>query len=102
MLTTDGLFAWGTPGGVVNDAVAPNTTPQKLQATGGDPATGLPAGIAPGQVKMIFTAYQTLAITTCDGNVYMLSNLASGTPRGDGSTDKPVGPWYRMPLLIRL
>jgi alpha-tubulin suppressor-like RCC1 family protein len=86
VLTTDGLFAWGTPGGVVNDAVAPNTTLQKLQATGGDPATGLPVGVAPGQVKMMFTAYQTLAITTCDGNVYMLSNLANGVPRGDGST----------------
>jgi alpha-tubulin suppressor-like RCC1 family protein len=83
VLTTDGLFVWGTQGMVLNTAIKTGTALEKI--TVGGVATGLPAGVAPTQVKMIFAAQSTLAITTCDGHAYVLSdNAASRAAAGDG------------------
>ncbi|MCH5718595.1 hypothetical protein [Niabella hibiscisoli] len=84
VLTTDGLFIWGNVGSVVNAAIAPGTAVQDITVDGN--STGLPAGVAPTQVKMMYVGPQMIAITTCDGNAYVLNNNASPNLRGDGGT----------------
>lgn len=67
LLTTTGLFAWGTSGAA--GFIVPDTNFQKL--TIGGNANGLPTGVTPADVKMIFATYQTLALTTCSGDVWV-------------------------------
>ena len=101
VLTTTGLFAWGTSGTILetsltgsNDAFHHIVTP-----TGGDPSTGLPSGVTPANVKMLFTTYQTLAIVTSAGDVWVLTqaalqlagNGASGTP-----STAQAKTWYKV------
>lgn len=87
LLTTDGLWAWGT----VNAGVA---TSLKGTTNFGKISIGLPAGVAPLDVKMMLVNYKSIVITTCSGNVHVLTNShASGNAvvRGDGSTGTPAG-----------
>ncbi|WP_300602336.1 hypothetical protein [Niabella sp.] len=91
LLTTDGLWAWGDPGGVIPNAV-------KSDSKFGKVNLGLPAGVSPSDVKMLFATYQTLAITTCSGNVWVLTNH-TGAMRGDGTTGTPANwntTWARV------
>lgn len=87
LLTTDGLWAWGT----VNAGVA---TALKNDRKFGKLAIGLPSGVSPLDVKMMFVAYKSIAITTCSGAVHVLTNSnnsANAVSRGDGSTGGPAG-----------
>lgn len=91
LLTTHGLFAWGTEGRVLHADATSGTSFQRIvgvvSGTGGiigADTTGLPSGVKPGDVRMLFATYRTLAITTCSGDVYVLSQ--SGYTRGVGST----------------
>lgn len=85
VLTSTGLFVCGDTGSVVHSSLAATPGFQKLTINGkGD---GLPAGISPDSVKMLFASWQTIIITTCSGRVYVLSRNAN--VRGDsglGST----------------
>ncbi len=82
VLTTDGLFVWGIRGVCLDASLTPNNTFQPL-IVGGNPQ-GLPPGVAPLDVKMLFGTSHSLAITTCSGEVYVLSQ--NSFARGDGST----------------
>jgi hypothetical protein len=42
-------------------------------------ADGLPAGVNPSDVKMMFGSYRTLAIVTCNGDAWVLSFNGSKT-----------------------
>ncbi|OXA84096.1 T9SS type B sorting domain-containing protein [Flavobacterium hercynium] len=91
LLATDGLYAWSTEGAVLDEEITAGTTFQKITINGN--ATGLPAGVNPGDVKMMFATYKTLAITTCEGDVWVISQ----TPevRGNGATGNATT-WYRV------
>lgn len=92
LLTTHGLFAWGTEGRVLHADATSGTSFQRIvgvvSGTGGiigADTTGLPSGVKPGDVRMLFATYRTLAITTCSGDVYVLSQ--SGYTRGVGDNN---------------
>lgn len=82
VLTTNGLYFWGTDSwGVGNTGVAL----QKL--TIGGQTNGLPAGVAPADVKMLFGSARILGLVTCSGDVYTLVAgvvTADAAAYGDG------------------
>jgi gliding motility-associated-like protein len=80
VLTSTGLFALGDVGSVIDSSITFSSNFQKITVNG--KADGLPTGVSPADVKMIFATYQTLTITTCSGEVYVLSQYAS--TRGNG------------------
>ncbi|HNJ64096.1 MAG TPA: hypothetical protein PLK16_12290, partial [Saprospiraceae bacterium] len=84
VLTTTGLFAWGTEAAVLANAITSSTTFQKLTING--QADGLPVGVDPIDVKMITASANSLAIVTCSGNVYVLSQLAEIRGVGGGGS----------------
>lgn len=91
ILATDGLYAWSTEGAVFDDEITSGTAFQKITINGN--TNGLPPGVNPGDVKMMFATYKTLVITTCSGSVWVISQ----TPdvRGNGGTGNSMT-WYRI------
>jgi len=83
LLTTTGLHVWGEPGMVVSSSLTTNWRMQPISPTSS--VLGLPAGVTPAMVKMMFVTYQTIAITTCDGDAYVLSQN-SNLNQGGSST----------------
>lgn len=53
---------------------------------------GLPPGVAPADVKMMVATFQTLAILTCSGEVWVLSQASA--MRGNGSSGN-ARVWHR-------
>ena len=102
VLTTDGLFAWGYEGLMIHTDLTSSTAFQKIGVgtygvNGGAPkADGLPDGVAPTDVKMLFGTYNTLALTTCSGEAWVLAQVASAY--GDGSTSSTANNqlWHRV------
>lgn len=107
VITTDGLYIWG--GGnntiasrlnqLVHGSVKNTITFDKMtdvNISNADPATGLPIGVAPTEVKMLFGSYATLGIVTCTGEAYVISH--KGNKNGDGSTDgaSEYNKWHRV------
>ncbi|WP_291401955.1 invasin domain 3-containing protein, partial [Daejeonella sp.] len=85
-LTTDGLFAWGTEGKVLSNALTTSAAFQKIQTpTNGDASTKLPTGVSPSDVSMIQASNQTLAILTNSGNVWMLTQASLALEGNGGS-----------------
>ncbi|GEM_PF-824391 len=91
VLATDGLYAWGTAGAVLAASITTNSTFQKITIAGN--ANGLPTGVIPSDVKMMFATYGTLAITTCSGDVWVISQIAN--VRGNGASGDALN-WYRV------
>ena len=97
-LTTDGLFIWGTTGVLVGTGITNQTAMKKVAigtagvSGGATKADGLPAGVAPADVKMFFGSHTTLAITTCKGEAWV---LAGNYKNGDGTTTNPAL-WHRV------
>ena len=75
LLSTTGLFAWSTSGNVISTTIK-NTTAFGPITVGGN-ANGLPTGVSPADVKMLFVTRQSIALTTCGGSVYVLSQRAN-------------------------
>lgn len=102
VLTTDGLFAWGGQGYLISSNLTSSTTFQKVSigtygVNGGTPkADGLPDGVAPEDVKMLFGSYRTLALTTCTGEAWVLaqSNSFYGDNAPDNTTNDQL--WHRV------
>lgn len=91
ILATDGLYAWSKEGIVISATITSSTAFQKLTINGN--SNGLPTGVNPQDVKMMFATYKTLVITTCSGDVWVLSQTQS--VRGNGGTGNSVT-WYRV------
>ncbi|MCG9911084.1 MAG: Ig-like domain-containing protein, partial [Flavobacteriales bacterium] len=91
LLASDGLYAWGSEGEVLDGAITSSTTFQKLTING--QADGLPVGVDPADVKMMFVTYRTIAITTCGGDVWVISQ--DGNNRGNGNSGNSTT-WYRV------
>jgi gliding motility-associated-like protein len=87
ILTSTGLFAVGGVGYVLYGGLTASSSFQKI--TVGGKADGLPQGVTPEDVKMLFATRHTLIITTCSGYVYVLShaNLNIGGNGGQGTTN---------------
>ena len=84
LLATDGLYAWATEGSVLDESITSSAAFQKLTIDGN--TNGLPAGVSPGDVKMLFATYKTLAITTCSGDVWVISQSLNMRGNGIGAT----------------
>ncbi|MBZ4189460.1 hypothetical protein [Niabella beijingensis] len=88
VLTTDGLFAWGKQGYLLSTNLTYSASFQQI-------TNGLPSGVSPADVKMLFGTYETLALLTCNGNVYVLSQNAR--MRGVGaSSGGSSSSWYQV------
>lgn len=99
LLTTDGLFAWGKRGsyGILDDSGFGGNMNRtgfiKMEING--KADGLPANVTPMDVKMMFGTLNTLAIVTCDGAAWVLSQR-DVSMRGSGSGATSSNIWYRV------
>ncbi|MBK7099920.1 MAG: hypothetical protein IPH58_18475 [Sphingobacteriales bacterium] len=91
LLTTTGLFAWGDEDYVLSSSIYSSSAFKKL--TINSQSNGLPSGVTPENVKMMFATNGTLAIVTCDGAGYVISQ--TNAMRGDGSTDGATT-WARV------
>lgn len=95
LLTSSGLFAWGTRGYVLASGLTTSATFQKIGAiTGGDATTRLPSGVAPEDVAQLVASYQTLALLTTGGNVWILTQ-AGANIQGDG-TAAATTTWHQV------
>ncbi len=70
VLTTDGLFVWGKEGYLMDADLTSSTTFQKVTVDG--KADGLPPGVSPGDVKMLFSSFAMMGLVTCSGEVWTL------------------------------
>ena len=91
LLATNGLYAWSREGMVLDASITSSSTFQKLTINGN--ANGLPTGVNPADVKMMFATYLTLAITTCSGDVWVISQNANARGNGAGGN---ATTWYRV------
>lgn len=73
VLTSTGLFVSGKEGSVVSATITNGKSFQKITVNG--KTDGLPIGVSPNDVKMMFVTTETIIITTCTGNVYVLSQF---------------------------
>ncbi|MFT4061373.1 MAG: T9SS type A sorting domain-containing protein [Edaphocola sp.] len=73
LLTTTGLWVWGTEDAVVDDELTTSTSIDTIS---------LPTGVAATDVKMLFATYHTLALVTCDGAAYVLSQESNNRANG--------------------
>lgn len=86
MLTNDNkLWAWGTKGAVISNSL---TTSNQIQSF------SLPSGINASDVKMLFGTYHTLALVTCGGSVYVMSQVSANRGTGTGSSNS--NNWYQV------
>ena len=95
VLTSNGLYIWGNAG-VLVPSIGNISNNQFRKVTINGKADGLPAGVSPGDVKMMFGTQNALTIVTCSGAAYMLSS--TGTSYGDGATDSVTNDllWHRV------
>ncbi|WP_018344039.1 gliding motility-associated C-terminal domain-containing protein [Cytophaga aurantiaca] len=82
LLTTTGLFAWGTRNIVINQVFTTSTTFQKISVAG--KSDGLPPNVLPKDVKIMTATFHSLAIVTDSGHVWVIG--ATKELYGDGST----------------
>nr|WP_315175613.1 gliding motility-associated C-terminal domain-containing protein [uncultured Flavobacterium sp.] len=96
LLSTTGLFSWGTEGSVLHTDVTSSTTFQKLTING--QTNGLPSGVNPTDVKMLFVTSKTLVITTCGGDVWVITHQGENTGTGLSGTlsNTDAVKWYRV------
>lgn len=90
VLTEDGLFVWGKVGYLISSSIKNTTAFQKVTING--QANGLPAGVSPTDVKMLFGSYKTLALVTCTGEAWVLSD--TGSKNASGNTSSTI--WHRV------
>ncbi len=78
LLTSDNkLWAWGKEGFLIDDTLTSSTAFQQL-------SIGLPAGVTASNVKMFFGTNEAIILTTCGGDVYVLSPQSA--MRGGGGS----------------
>lgn len=94
LLTTDGLYVWGTPNILVSSTIKSAAAFGKITING--KTDGLPAGVSPAEVKMMFGSYRTLALVTCTGEAWVLS--FNGSKNGDGTAENTTNNviWHRV------
>lgn len=98
LLTTDGIYVWGSANYLISDGIKGTRTFAKISVNG--KVDGLPAGVKPTDVKMMFGSYGTLAIVTCTGEAWVLS--FNGSKNGDGTIQDPTNNviWHRVKTAV--
>lgn len=102
VLTTNGLFAWGLEGTLISADITSSNAFQKISvgtfgvSGGAVKADGLPDGVAPADVKMLFGSFHTLALVTCSGEVWMLGQDANTYGDGAASSTTNHALWHRV------
>jgi len=101
VLTTNGLYVWGNTGILVPNVSNVASGSFRKVAIGtfgvsGVKADGLPAGVNPADVKMLFGTREGLAIVTCTGQAWTLT--IHGAAYGDGAADNEDNDkvWHRV------
>lgn len=97
LLTTTGLYVWGVAGNLISTSIKNSNsfgTVSILTYNGLSSNTnGLPDGVIPSDVKMLFGSHKTLAIVTNSGAGYILSDISR--KNGDGTTTND-NKWHRI------
>lgn len=91
VLTTTGLFVSGSPGAVVSTGLSNVPEMTKLNVVGR--SNGMPLGVEPTDVKMLFATNRTLALVTCSGEAWVMTQTSA--MRGNNSAGNPNA-WYRV------
>lgn len=100
LLTDTGLYIWGATGFLVNTTIKNTTafgsvsigTYGILDSNNPSYSKGLPYGVNPTDVKMLFGSYRTLGIVTCTGDAWVLS--FNGDKNGDNTTADNL--WHQV------
>ncbi len=94
VLTQSGLYAWGTEGKLLHNSLTTSGSFQKISGfTAGANSYGLPIGVEPGDVEILFGSNLTLVVVTklsAGGNVYVLTSQGS-LLAGNGTTGTSTG-----------
>lgn len=108
VLTTEGLYIWGTSGALVATNIynVANNSFRKVSIGTYNvqqeslKSDGLPQGVQPTAVKMMFGTGQGLAIVTCDGQAWVLAS--NGDAYGDGAvaTSNNNRLWHRVSTAL--
>ncbi len=104
VVTTQGLYVWGNSGTMIATGISNAATGSFRKVAigtynvneGTTKADGLPAGINPSDVKMMFGTRNGLAIVTCNGQAWVLAqnNMAYGD--GASSSNANHALWHRV------
>lgn len=100
ILTQNGLYTWGYEGGVVHGDLTSSSAFQAIASGAGNNSIvngnqwDLPGTIQPQQVKMIFATKATLALVTCDGQAWVLSQ--NQTIRHGASAANAARNWVQV------
>ncbi|MDQ0065759.1 hypothetical protein [Chryseobacterium lathyri] len=102
LLTTDGLYTWGDGGYVISNVHKDTNTglPAFSKVTVNGKADGLPPGVSPINVKMMFGVYTSLVIVTCSGEAWVLTSTVNQNYYGDGmpATTANTRIWHRVKI----
>lgn len=104
VLTTEGLYIWGELEGLIINGIhniGRNSFRKVSIGTynvqrGEVKADGLPEGVQPTAVKMMFGTWGGLAIVTCDGQAWMLTYHKDGYGDGAPFTNRNSLLWHRV------
>jgi gliding motility-associated-like protein len=97
VLTSTGLFAWGAIGSLFNPSLTNSAGVAQIIPPTGSSSIGLPMGLEPQDVKMLFAVYRTLVLLSKSGDVYVLGYL-TGALDGNGAAQGTTGmnSWQRV------
>lgn len=99
VLTSTGLFVGGSINAVISSSVLNTQTFSKISING--KSDGLPTGISPDSVKMMFVTEGSIIITTCGGRVFVLSQhtfIRGGRGAGSNTSWSQVMQSTSIPL----
>ena len=99
VLTSTGLFAWGAVGSLFSPTLTTSAGVAQITPPAGSSSIGLPSGLEPTDVKMLFAMYRTLILLSKSGDVYVLGYL-SGSLDGNGAMQGTAGmnTWQRVKI----
>jgi len=99
VLTSTGLFAWGAVGSLFSPSLTTSPGVAQITPPAGSSPIGLPIGLEPSDVKMLFAMYRTLILLSKSGDVYVLGYI-SGALDGIGAVQGTAGTnvWQRVKI----
>lgn len=99
VLTSTGLFAWGAVGSLFSPTLTTSPGVAQITPPVGSSPIGLPIGLEPSDVKMLFAMYRTLILLSKSGDVYVLGYI-SGALDGNGAIQGTAGSnvWQRVKI----
>ena len=99
VLTSTGLYAWGAVGSLFSPSLTTSPGVAQITPPAGSSPIGLPIGLEPSDVKMLFAMYRTLILLSKAGDVYVLGYL-SGALDGNGAMQGTTGmnSWQRVKI----